>query len=74
MTADQIREANGIRMWFVWMPILILLVIALYILLPMQNGLWMLDMIVFGILCVCAVADWATAERAAFRVEAARQA
>lgn len=73
MSADQIRQANGVRMWFVWMPILALLVIALYVVMPMQNGLWVLVMIVFGILCVCAVADWAAAERAAFRAEVAQQ-
>lgn len=73
MDADQIRQANGIRMWFIWLPILTVLVVALYVVMPMHNGLWLLIMIVFGALCVCAVADWATAERAAFRAEAAQQ-
>ncbi|WP_313813016.1 hypothetical protein [Glutamicibacter sp.] len=73
MDADQIRQANGIRMWFIWLPVLAALVVALYFVLPLSNGLWVLVMMVFGVLCVCAVADWAAAERAAFRAEAARQ-
>lgn len=73
MSADQIFRAYELRMWFLWMPILAVLAVALYFVLPMPNGLPMLTQMLFAIITLCALADWCTAEIAAFRAEAAHQ-
>ena len=73
MSAEQIYRAYKLRAWFLWIPILAVLAVALYFVLPMPNGLPMLTQMLFAIITVCMLADWGTAEIAAFRAEEAHQ-
>lgn len=62
MSADQIYQANSRRMWRVWLPVIAVLVLALYFVLPLPNGLGVLTMLVFTATCFGAVVDWASTE------------
>lgn len=62
MSADQIYRANSRRMWGAWLPAIAVLVLALYFVLPLPNGLGVLTMLVFTATCFGAVVDWARTE------------
>ncbi|MGQ3382946.1 hypothetical protein [Glutamicibacter sp. TV12E] len=62
MPADQIYRAGSQRMWRIWLPIIALLVVALHFVVPLDNGLWALIMILFAVACVGALVDWAQVE------------
>ncbi|MGC0270778.1 hypothetical protein ACPROK_14550 [Glutamicibacter soli] len=62
MSADQIYSANSRRMWRVWLPVIAVLVLALYFVLPLPNGLGLLTMLIFTATCSGAVVDWASSE------------
>ena len=62
MPADQIYQAGSLRMWRVWLPIIAVLVVALYFTIPLANGLWVLTMLLFAGVCIGAVVDWVQVE------------
>ncbi|WP_461634475.1 hypothetical protein [Glutamicibacter soli] len=62
MSAEQIYRANSRRMWGAWLPAIAVLVLALYFVLPLPNGLGLLTMLLFTATCFGAVVDWASSE------------
>ncbi|TDU27069.1 hypothetical protein [Arthrobacter sp. JUb115] len=62
MAAEQIYREGSLRMWRIWLPIIAVLVVALYFAFPLPNGLWALIMILFAGVCIGAVVDWVQVE------------
>lgn len=68
MSAEQIYRANSRRMWGAWLPAIAALVIALYFVLPLPNGLGLLTTLVFMGTCLGAIVDWASTEVRAHQI------